>query len=71
MKKVKDTRTKLEKEWEELPANRRDGFYGENGLEHSKAYNERLEFIKEKIKEALNNDDVLRELNECYPDFMK
>ena len=71
----------IEKKWEELPANRRDGFYAKDGFEHSKAYKERLAFIKAVInrergikeppEEVVEEkpDDNLGELEKGYPLF--
>ena len=61
----------IEKEWEMLPANCRDGFYAKRGgFEHTQSHQERLQFIKDKIKEReeeiIKTIELINETNPVY-----
>jgi len=48
---MKKTKT-IEEQWKNLPANYSDGFYAKRGgFQHSKVYEERLQFVKNKVIE--------------------
>jgi len=56
----------IEKKWEKLIANQKDGYYDKEGFKHSKSYLERLDFVKKMIDKY----SYVGELEQATPNFM-